>query len=87
MGILYSLIIGLIAGILAKAVMPGSRNEPGGWIMTIILGIIGGFVGGMIGSALHIGASGLIGNILMSAVGAIVVIALLRLLTGNRRAV
>ncbi len=83
----YYLIVGLVAGILAKAVMPGSRNEPGGWIMTIILGLIGGVVGGWLGSLFGIGAGGIVGAIIMSAIGAIVVICLLRLLTGNRRAV
>lgn len=87
MNILYSLIVGLLAGVLAKAIMPGSRNEPGGWIMTIVLGLVGGVVGGWLGGLLHIGAGGMLGSILMAAVGAIVVIGLLRLLTGNRSAV
>jgi uncharacterized membrane protein YeaQ/YmgE (transglycosylase-associated protein family) len=87
MNFLMWLLVGLIAGAIAKAVMPGSRNEPGGWIMTIVLGIVGAFVGGFIGNMLGIGASGLFASILMAAVGAIIVIGLLRLLTGSRRAV
>ena len=87
MNFVYYLIVGLIAGVLAKAIMPGSRNEPGGWIMTIILGLVGGVVGGWLGSLFGIGAGGIVGAIIMSAIGAIVVIGLLRLLTGNRSAV
>lgn len=47
MGILTWIIFGLIAGALAKLIMPGTQG--GGWLMTIILGIVGAFVGGFIG--------------------------------------
>jgi uncharacterized membrane protein YeaQ/YmgE (transglycosylase-associated protein family) len=87
MNLLIFLLIGLVAGAIAKAIMPGSRNEPGGWIMTMVLGVVGAFVGGWVGSLLNIGASGFIGSVLMAAVGAIIVIGLLRLLTGSRSAV
>jgi uncharacterized membrane protein YeaQ/YmgE (transglycosylase-associated protein family) len=53
MGILSWIIFGLIAGIIAKWIMPG--NDPGGWIITILLGIAGALVGGFIGSALGFG--------------------------------
>lgn len=53
MGILSWIIIGLIAGALAKWIMPG--KDPGGIIVTILLGIAGGIVGGFIGSFLGIG--------------------------------
>ncbi len=88
MGIFMWLLVGLIAGAIAKAVMPGSRKEPGGWIMTMVLGVVGAFVGGFVGQLLGFGAgSSIIGSILMAALGAIIVIGLLRLLTGSRRAV
>ena len=48
MGILTWIIFGLIAGAIAKAIMPGTQG--GGWLITIILGIVGAFVGGFIGS-------------------------------------
>ena len=48
MGILAWIIFGLIAGAIAKAIMPGKQG--GGWIITIILGIVGAFVGGAIGT-------------------------------------
>lgn len=47
MGILTWIIFGLIAGAIAKAIMPGTQG--GGWLITIILGIVGAFVGGAIG--------------------------------------
>ena len=48
MGILTWIIFGLIAGAIAKALHPG--NDPGGWIVTIIIGILGSMLGGWIGS-------------------------------------
>lgn len=53
MGILTWIIFGLLAGIVAKLIMPG--KDPGGFIMTIILGIAGALVGGFIGNALGFG--------------------------------
>lgn len=50
MGILTWIIFGLIAGAIAKFIMPG--NQGMGWLMTIVLGIVGAFVGGFIGSLL-----------------------------------
>ena len=75
MGIIWTIIIGLVAGIIAKFIMPGSTNEPSGFIMTAILGIVGAFVASFLGQALgwygpNEGA-GLIGAV----VGAIIVLA------------
>ena len=53
MGILSWIIMGLIVGALAKMIMPG--EDPGGFIVTILIGIAGAFVGGFIGSKLGIG--------------------------------
>ncbi|MBB4118031.1 MAG: GlsB/YeaQ/YmgE family stress response membrane protein [Mesonia hippocampi] len=52
MGFLSWIIFGFIAGLLAKAVMPG--KDPGGWVVTILIGIAGAFVGGFIGRSLGI---------------------------------
>jgi uncharacterized membrane protein YeaQ/YmgE (transglycosylase-associated protein family) len=87
MDFLVFLIVGLLAGIIAKAVMPGGANEPSGWILTILLGIAGAFVGGWLGGMLGFGAGGFIAQVIMAAIGAIVIIGLLRLFTGGRRAV
>jgi uncharacterized membrane protein YeaQ/YmgE (transglycosylase-associated protein family) len=54
MGILVWIILGLVVGVIAKLLMPG--KDPGGFIITIILGIAGAFVGGFIASKLGIGS-------------------------------
>ena len=74
MGILWTIIIGLVAGIIAKFLMPGDK-EPSGFVMTTILGIVGAFVASYLGQALgwyqpYEGA-GLVGAV----VGAIIVLA------------
>lgn len=73
MGIIWTIIIGFLAGVIAKFIMPGS-NEPQGFILTAILGIVGAFVATFLGQAVgwygpNDGA-GLIG----AAVGAIIVL-------------
>ena len=50
MGIVWTIVIGFVAGIIAKFLMPG--RDPGGWIVTILLGIAGSFVGGFLASTL-----------------------------------
>ena len=75
MGIIWTIIIGFIAGIIAKFIMPG-RNEPSGFVLTTILGIIGAFVATWLGQALgwyRVGeGAGLIGAV----VGSIIVLAI-----------
>lgn len=74
MGILTWIIFGLIAGALAKLIMPGNQNM--GWIMTIILGIVGAFVGGFIGSLLGMGTVDEFdfGSMALAVVGALIVL-------------
>lgn len=74
MGILSWIILGLIAGALAKWLMPG--NDGSGLLATMVLGIIGAFVGGWLGSIIGIGSiRGLnIGSILTATCGAFVVL-------------
>jgi len=91
MSFLIFLIVGLIAGALAKAITPGTSNEPGGWFMTMVLGVVGAFVGGFLGNLFfNAGAASgsfSIPGILMATVGAIVVIAIMRLVTGRQRTI
>src|SRR3954463_6441109 len=80
MGIFAWIIFGLIAGAIAKLLMPG--RDPGGWIITMLLGIAGAFVGGFIGRAIwgSEGVNGLnMGSIGLAVLGAVVLLALYRL--------
>jgi uncharacterized membrane protein YeaQ/YmgE (transglycosylase-associated protein family) len=78
-GIIAWIVFGLIAGLLAKFIMPGT--DPGGWIITILLGIAGALVGGFIGQALGFGGvSGFnLGSMLIAILGAILLLALYRM--------
>ncbi|MBA2443376.1 MAG: GlsB/YeaQ/YmgE family stress response membrane protein [Rubrobacter sp.] len=86
MGILAWIVVGLIAGLLAKFIMPGP--DPGGIIITILIGIAGAFVGGFVVSLL--GGTGLTGfslwSILVATIGAIILLALYRLVAGRTAA-
>jgi uncharacterized membrane protein YeaQ/YmgE (transglycosylase-associated protein family) len=79
--LLWWIIIGLIAGILASIITRSSH----GIIGDIILGIVGAFVGGFILSLLNITTYGLLGTILAATLGAIIIIVIARALTGNGR--
>jgi uncharacterized membrane protein YeaQ/YmgE (transglycosylase-associated protein family) len=83
MAILWTLIVGLVIGALAKLFMPG--RDPGGIIITILLGIAGAFVAGWLGRALGMyrdtnAAPGLVASIL----GAMLLLLIYRLAIGRR---
>ena len=77
------IIIGLVAGALAKLIMPG--DDPGGIIVTILIGIAGAFVGGFLANLLGLGGGGLIYTIIVAVIGALILLAIYRLLVGGRR--
>jgi uncharacterized membrane protein YeaQ/YmgE (transglycosylase-associated protein family) len=79
-GIISSIILGLIVGALAKWIMPG--RDPGGIFITIIIGIVGSFLGGFIGSLIGVGTLSKFSflNILLSLVGALILLWAYRLL-------
>ena len=80
-GVVVWIIVGLIAGALAKWVMPGP--DPGGIIVTILIGVAGALLGGfVVRNLLSIAAgSGFLGSILVATLGAIILLALYRLIT------
>ena len=73
MGILWTIIIGFIAGVIAKLVTPG-RNEPSGFILTTILGIIGAFLATFLGQALGWYRPGEGAGLIGAVVGAVFVL-------------
>ena len=74
--ILGWLLIGLVAGVLGKILMPG--KDPGGIIVTIALGIAGSMLGGLIGRAMHVYGPGQPAGFLMSFLGAVILLMLYR---------
>lgn len=83
MGILWTILIGFIAGVIAKFIMPGS-NEPSGFILTTILGIIGAFVATYVGQSLGWYRPGEGAGLIGAVVGAIIVLVVWAFFTGRR---
>ena len=85
MGILAWIILGLIAGAIAKALMPG--RDPGGFIVTALIGIVGAVIGGFLGNMIF-GIGGVSGvdirSILISVVGALLLLWIYRMATRRR---
>jgi uncharacterized membrane protein YeaQ/YmgE (transglycosylase-associated protein family) len=77
MGIIWTIIIGFVAGVIAKFIMPGS-NEPKGFILTTILGIVGAFV------AQYIPVVQNFGPIISSVIGAIIVLFVWGIISRNK---
>jgi uncharacterized membrane protein YeaQ/YmgE (transglycosylase-associated protein family) len=73
MGIVWTIIIGFVAGVIAKFVTPGS-NEPSGFILTTILGIVGAFVASWLGQALGWYSPGEGAGLVGAVVGAVIVL-------------
>jgi uncharacterized membrane protein YeaQ/YmgE (transglycosylase-associated protein family) len=82
--LIWWIIVGLIAGVLAKLIMPG--DDPGGIIVTIILGMVGAVIGGFLLSILGIGATGtgFIWSIIAGIIGSLILLAIYRALIGGR---
>lgn len=84
MNFLWMIIIGLVAGALAKLIMPG--RDPGGIIITILLGIAGSLLAGWFGRAIGMYQPGQGAGLIMSIIGAIVLLMIYRLFRGRRTA-
>jgi uncharacterized membrane protein YeaQ/YmgE (transglycosylase-associated protein family) len=83
MGILWTLIIGLVVGAIAKLIMPG--RDPGGIIVTMLIGVAGALLAGFLGRALGwYSEPGTGPGIIASIIGALVLLFLYRLFTGRR---
>jgi uncharacterized membrane protein YeaQ/YmgE (transglycosylase-associated protein family) len=84
MGIIWTIIIGLLAGIVAKLLMPG--RDPGGFIITTVLGIIGAVVATYLGQALGWYRADEGAGFIGAVVGAIIVLVIYRFVVGHRAA-
>jgi uncharacterized membrane protein YeaQ/YmgE (transglycosylase-associated protein family) len=84
MQILWTLIIGLVVGAIAKLLMPG--KDPGGFIITIILGIAGSFLATYIGRAMGFYRDGSSAGFIASIIGAIILLIIYRLFRGKSAA-
>jgi uncharacterized membrane protein YeaQ/YmgE (transglycosylase-associated protein family) len=84
MGILWTILIGFIAGVLAKLITPGD-NEPSGFILTTILGIVGAFVATYLGQALGWYNAGEGAGLIGATLGAIIVLLIWGAIAGRRR--
>ena len=86
MGILGWILLGIVAGVIAKALLPG--DDPGGFIITVIIGIVGALLGGFLARALGLGDPidefFDVSTWLASIVGAIILLVVYRAVTGRR---
>ena len=87
MNILWLILIGFVAGIIAKFLHPGSSNEPSGFILTTLLGIAGSFVATYLGQALGWYRPGEGAGLIGAVVGAIIVLLVYGMVAGRRRVV
>jgi uncharacterized membrane protein YeaQ/YmgE (transglycosylase-associated protein family) len=85
MSILWTIIIGFLAGVMAKLIMPGP-NEPSGFVLTTILGIVGAFVATFLGQALGWYRPGQGAGLIGAVVGAIIVLIVYGMVQGRRSA-
>ena len=82
MGILWTIIIGFIVGIVAKFLMPG--RDPGGFIITVIIGIVGSVIATYLGRAMGFYQLGQSAGFIAAVLGAVILLFVYRLVTGQR---
>ena len=85
MGIFWTIIIGFVAGVVAKFVMPG-KNEPSGFILTTILGIVGAFVASFLGQAMGFYQPGEATGFIGSVIGAVILLFVWGMVVKNKAA-
>jgi uncharacterized membrane protein YeaQ/YmgE (transglycosylase-associated protein family) len=82
MSLLWMLLIGLVVGIIAKALMPG--KDPGGFIITALIGVAGAFLAGILGRSMGWYADGQPAGFIAAVIGAILLLAIYRMVIGRR---
>ena len=82
MHIVFWIVVGIVAGFLAKVVVPG--EGPGGVLGDLIVGVLGALIGGFVAGMLGIGFGGWIGTTVVAFIGAILLLFILRAVTGRR---
>jgi len=85
MSIIWAILIGFIVGIVAKFLMPG--RDPGGFIVTALLGIVGAVVATFLGQAMGWYATGQSAGFIASVIGAMIVLFIYHLIRGRRRVI
>ena len=83
MSFIYTVLIGLAAGAIAKLIMPG--KDPGGWIVTTVLGIAGAIVAKYLGQLVGLYAEGETAGFIGAVVGAVILLGAYRLITKSRK--
>jgi uncharacterized membrane protein YeaQ/YmgE (transglycosylase-associated protein family) len=86
MSIIWTIVIGFVAGVIAKFLTPGD-NEPSGFIMTTILGIVGAFVATYLGQSLGWYSADQGAGLIGAVIGAVIVLVVYGLIAGRRRAI
>jgi uncharacterized membrane protein YeaQ/YmgE (transglycosylase-associated protein family) len=84
MSFIYTVLIGLAAGAIAKLIMPG--KDPGGWIVTTLLGVAGAIVAKYLGQLVGLYAEGETAGFIGAVVGAVILLGAYRLITKSRKA-
>ena len=82
MGIIGWIFFGLVVGVVGKFLMPG--RDPGGWVITILLGIGGALIGGFVGQSLGFYREGEPAGFIMAVIGSILLLFLYRMFAGKR---
>jgi len=83
MDVVLMIVFGLIAGAIAKMLMPG--RDPGGIVVTILLGIVGSLLGGFLFNSMGLGGGERYAGLIGSVIGALILLALYRMFVGRNR--
>lgn len=83
MGIIWTIVIGFVAGLIARFIHPGASNEPSGFILTTLLGIVGAFVATFLGQAVGWYQAGQGAGLIGAVVGAVIVLVIWGMFAGR----